>query len=655
MSMNSKNFFGRNLIALLLSALMYVKMVSADLLVNTYTYKTAYTGSVAYTYSTSIYADILGVTHDIYYYVETPYSTYTVDIYSNWEQDATSTYLTEDKYYYGSNGIGTHATVYFVVTPQSNDISTVTTYGTYTTPSTYSTQYNLASSTIGLDSVGLSTFGLSSQVTSTSTTYYVATPLSRSTTTIFVASNVLATETVSVIDNVVTNGGSVYVLESIYVATPINTLVSSSVAVYGGSTVTTYSTKISTDAAGSKHTVYYISSPYPTSQITGVQFWDNSYSFVSTVSTHITTNAAGSQVEEEYYVLYEPTPSQQVTIFTYWPGSTTSTYSTNLLTESELIFSIGLDNLLFFWEWFSEKTFSYTTYYVKTPYKSEVVNSYSYQHSISAASTYKTQTTTFFGIDNQPTVETIYYIATPLANDQSISYSYWNGNGEVTVSTYTTDGTTVKVVLEPYPSTTIHSVTTNVPSITAINTYSTAIETTVITGTTYVATVFNINVPAVTTIYSSVTQSAGVSQVETLSSTTSLGKVTTPANVYDNQLTEIVNTYTYTTYNIVYPISVDITASSVAGLSATTYSTSVSYVTINTGTTESIVVYYVATPAITGPTTITTDVVSGSSSISEAISYYYTTGTDVMLFLDLLLSPKLFPITTPPVLMVSQP
>jgi len=115
-------------------------------------------------------------------------------------------------------------------------------------------------------------------------------------------------------------------LESIYVATPINTLVSSSVAVYGGSTVTTYSTKISTDAAGSKHNVYYI--------------------------------------------------------------------------------------------------------------------------------------------------------ATPLANDQSISYSYWNGNGEVTVSTYTTDGTTVKVVLEPYPSTTIHSVTTNVPSITAINTYSTAIETT---------------------------------------------------------------------------------------------------------------------------------------------------------------------------------
>ncbi len=83
----------------------------------------------------------------------------------------------------------------------------------------------------------------------------------------------------------------------------------------------------------------------------------------------------------------------------------------------------------------------------------------------------------------------------------------------------------VKVVLEPYPSTTIHSVTTNVPSITAINTYSTAIETTVITGTTYVATVFNINVPAVTTIYSSVTQSAGVSQVETLSSTTSLVKL----------------------------------------------------------------------------------------------------------------------------------
>ncbi len=50
--MNSKNFFGRNSIALLLSAIMYVKMVSAGLLVDTYTYKTAYTGSVASTYST---------------------------------------------------------------------------------------------------------------------------------------------------------------------------------------------------------------------------------------------------------------------------------------------------------------------------------------------------------------------------------------------------------------------------------------------------------------------------------------------------------------------------------------------------------------------------------------------------------------------------
>ncbi|SGZ41847.1 uncharacterized protein HGUI_04048 [Hanseniaspora guilliermondii] len=619
------NSRSRVTLSLLLSACVYSNLASAGILDGLYTTTTAYTGTDVQTYSTQYFKNILGLTVSTLYYVETPYSNYSVDIYSNWDQSTTSTYITEEEYYIGTDSIGTHATVYYVVTPQSNDISVISTYGDYLSTTTYSTSYNLVSTTVDLDSVGLSAFGLSSAVTSTSTTYYVATPLSRSTTTFYIASSVYASETVSILGNVVTDGTSPYVLESVYIATPINPLVSSSVDLYVGSTVTTYSTSISTDTAGTQHTLYYISSPYPVSKVTGLNFWGNTYSSISTVSSHITTNSAGSSIEEEYYVLYEPTPDAKSTKFTYWPGSTTSTYSTGYQSTSELIFSIDLFNLLLFWEWFQEKTFTYTTYYVKTPYSSAIANSYSYEASITTPSTYKTQTTTFFGINNQPTVETIYYIATPLASGESISYSNWDGNDAVTISTYTTNGTTVKVVLEPYPTTTIHSVTTDVPSITAVETYKTATETTIIDGATYVATVLDINVPLVTTIYTSVNQSSGVTAMETVGSSTSLAEVTTPANVFNDQLSEIVNTYTFTTYNIVYPLYIDITNSGIAGSNPTTYSTSASYISLNDDTTETIEIYYVATPA---PTTFTTDVVSGSSTVEEAVSYYYTTGTD---------------------------
>ena len=174
--MVNKNTRSRVMLSLLLTSCVFSNLVSAGLLDGLYTTTAkAFTGEDTETYSTTFYKDFFGNTISTLYYVETPYSNYSIDIYSNWDQSSTSTYLTQEEYYTGTNSIGTHATVYYVVTPQSDDISVVTTYGDYTTTTTYSTSYNLVSTTVGLDSVGLSAFGLSSEVTSTSTTYYVAT------------------------------------------------------------------------------------------------------------------------------------------------------------------------------------------------------------------------------------------------------------------------------------------------------------------------------------------------------------------------------------------------------------------------------------------------------------------------------------------------
>lgn len=651
-------------------ALCVLKSLSANAIDGLYTSIRPYTGSVTLTYSTHTTGGILGIGVTSTFYVETPYSDYVTTIESPWVESYTSTYQTKETYYIGTNSIGTHATIYFVVTPQKNLITESTTYGYNTDIETISTDYNIISSSINLDSNGQAAFTLSSDISSTITTYYVATPLSTIYTTVTYSESVHNPYDASSSANIILSSGTHYVHETVYYVVPLGSLVVESVEAYSGDITTTYSTSCFTGSDKGIYTVYYINTPYPTTRITGYNYWSKSYSSLSTGSTLITTDSSGETIKMDYYVVYESTPSSQVTSFKYWTGTSNNTYSTDFNIKSQLVFSVDLLNILFFWDWFKEVTYTYTTFFVKTPYKTNVVSSVDSFLTGTLASTYKTKTTTFFGLDNNPTVETVYFIATPVLSGNSIVYSYWAGNNQVTQSTYTSSGVTVAVVLQPYSTTSLHQVTTDVPSIDSITTYSTKFTVTEINNVYFQATVLYIYVPLVTTIYSEYIYSNDITDI---SSTTKISnsEVTTPIGVYDNQSQDIVNNYTITTYMYYIPRVLRSTASNIVGLHETTYS-SFNEVVIYKSNTYTVSVELIATPfpitytttisfensvieevvnyyytisnnteimtvseysINTSPTTFTTEVVTGSSTIEEEVSYYYTTDSNGALVL----------------------
>ncbi|CAI8501416.1 unnamed protein product [Hanseniaspora opuntiae] len=384
--------------------LCVLKLLSANAIDGLYTSIRPYTGSITITYSTHTCGGILGIGVTSTFYVETPYSDFVTTIESPWIETYTSTYQTKDAYYIGTDNIGTHATIYFVVTPQNNLITESTTYGYNTDIETISTDYNVVSSSISLDTNGQAAFSLSSDISSTFTTYYVATPLSTIYTTVIYSESVNNPYDASSSATIISSSGTHYVYETVYYVVPLGSLVVESVEPYSGEITTTYSTSFFTGSDKEIYTVYYINTPYPNTKITGYNYWSKTYSSLSTGSTLITTDSSGETIEMDYYVVYESTPSSQITSFTYWTGTSNDTYSTEFNTNSQLIFSVDLLNILFFWDWFKEVTYTYTTYFVKTPYKTKVVSSVDSFLTGSSTSTYKTKTTTFFGLDNNPTM-----------------------------------------------------------------------------------------------------------------------------------------------------------------------------------------------------------------------------------------------------------
>ncbi|SGZ41406.1 uncharacterized protein HGUI_03607 [Hanseniaspora guilliermondii] len=609
------------------TVLSVLEPLAANALDGLYTSIKPYTGSITNTYSTYTNGGFLGVGVTTTYYVETPYSNFVTTIESPWIETYTSTYQTKEGYYIGTDNIGTHATIYFVVTPQTNLIIETTTYGYNTKIETISTNYNINSSSINLDKNGQVAFSLSSEISSTLTTYYIATPLSTIFTTVIYSENVHNPYDASSSATIVSSSGTHYVYETVYYVVPLGSLVVESVKPYSGEITTTYSTSFSTGTDKEIYTVYYINTPYPESKITGYNYWANTYSSLSTGSTLITTDSLGKTVEMDYYVVYESTPSSQITSFTYWTGTSNNTYLTEYNKNSQLIFSVDLFNILFFWDWFKEVTYTYTTYFVKTPYKTKVISSVDSFLTGTVASTYKTKTTTFFGLDNNPTVETVYFVATPVSSGNSIVYSYWAGNDQVTQSTYTSSGITVAVVLQPYSTTTLHQVTTNVPSIDSITTYSTQYTVININNVFYQATILDINIPLVTTTYSEYIYNGNIADISTTTKTSNF-TVTTPIGVFDDQTTDIINNYTMTTFLYYFPKVLKSTASDIVGLYETTYST-FNEVVIYNSSTYTISVELIATPV---PTTYSTTVFIGNSVIEEVVDYYYTTsnGTEIM-------------------------
>ncbi|OBA25304.1 hypothetical protein HANVADRAFT_63755 [Hanseniaspora valbyensis NRRL Y-1626] len=130
------------------------------------------------------------------------------------------------------------------------------------------------------------------------------------------------------------------------------------------------------------------------------------------------TSSLASYVTDGLTVVGPSDSLYATNINSYWSGDYNSTYSTLLIT----------------------KTIDYvsTVYYVATPevhVETTVSSSAVTYWNGTVTSTYSTSFSTFEGTDGYETVETFYYLATPISRYISTSYSFWSGDADTTYST----------------------------------------------------------------------------------------------------------------------------------------------------------------------------------------------------------------------------